>query len=148
MQTHKQVRLKVRGRTIQVDAGIRQLIQRLNALPGIKTYYSCQGHRGYADAYVLFAGAEALTLFLVLTITFIKQCASGSSPGHQNGGGGDSVLLEVSDGGFVMRWDPVDYPWVLRLLEQLPRQQFLPEAATKSRRKHGKTFRATKGQKS
>ena len=46
MKKHQQTSLTIRGKTISVDVGVRELIRQLNALPGVETYYSCQGHGG------------------------------------------------------------------------------------------------------
>jgi hypothetical protein len=118
MKKHQQTTLTIRGKTISVDVGVRELILQLNALPGVETYYSCQGHRGQPTAYVYFGGPGALKLLLPLAQMILSEewVWSARRQCHVcRGCYGRLMTLEICGTGIVLRWNPKHYRRVLAM---------------------------------
>ena len=118
MTTHKQLILNVRGQHISVDRGVRDLILHLNNLPGVETYYSCQGNDGEEDAYVQFGGPGAFSLLSPLAQAILREGVLwGGKHRHACCGClGMTVTLEIYGNGIALRWQPWDYRRVLRIV--------------------------------
>jgi hypothetical protein len=117
---HKQITINIRGNSIAVDRGVRDLIALLNSIPGVETYNSCQcdcSQRGY----VQFGGGGALALLPELAAGILRQEQLWRRKcGHNcRGCRSMTVSLEIDGCGICLRWAPWDYGRVLRMVKSL-----------------------------
>ena len=119
---HKQVKVLVRGEVVSVDSGVKELILALNQLPGIETYYSCQGEQ-YGEGYVAFGGEAAIFLIAEMTMEVFRQERIWKRRHCHvcRGCKGMSVHLEICGGGICLRWSPWDYRRLLQMVGRVSR---------------------------
>ena len=121
-EMHKQIDILIRGEVVSVDERVRDLILRLNLLPGIETYNSCQGEK-CGKGYVQFGGEAAIMLIAELTVAIFKEQAKWKRK-HRHvcrGCEGMSVQLEICGSGICVRWSPWDYRRLLRMVGKVAR---------------------------
>jgi glycerol-3-phosphate acyltransferase PlsY len=96
---------------VDVDTKIVELVQLLNAIPGVETLNSCQGHLG--PGYVQFQGSKAVAFVQAMAAqmvaTFAKQGVT-FTVGKQKYAHSFSIEIDET---FCMRWGTRTYPLVL-----------------------------------
>jgi len=120
---HKQVILKLEdGESISVDVGVRELIAEMNKCEGIHTSNSCQ------DAYVQFEGVRGMALvhYLVDAMDSVRHashykpdptCRHAMIPTKRHRVWLGGLYFGASPDGYVLRWNPYDYPKLLKAIK-------------------------------
>lgn len=123
-ERHQEISLEVRGRTIKVDSGVKELILLLNSIQGVETLFSCQGSLddgGEKRGYVMLAGPKSVDLLPRLALAIAKQTRiwwQHNNPMIQ-ACRSMTVELEVSAIGIVIRWMHWDYERLLGMVRSL-----------------------------
>jgi hypothetical protein len=131
---HKQVTVAVKGKSVQVDEGVSGLVLLMNSLPGIETYYSCQGGRRQGrlgrsrapgpaitvQGNIVFGGPYAQGLIAKLACVIARQRKLRKCKDHPSPNGCLCGALELRIGAthVAVKWPPSSYRRLLRLVKQ------------------------------
>lgn len=121
-KAHKTVTMVIDGEEVQIDTGVKELIELLNGEESsIATFACCQGNMGMS--YVAFTGMEdapgAAIDFIVGMTLSMDLARDEFNPKPKRGQKQVfSFHIEMTEHGYIMRWFPSMYGIVLNAAKE------------------------------
>ena len=123
---HRQVQLIIGKKIIEVDSGVKRLIQVMNSISGIVTFYSCQGGRtkNCPDplGYVQFGGTARIAFVACIAEEIVREIEVWNEKHGRHicrGCQGMSITLEITFPEFSLHWMSWDYRRLIKMVERV-----------------------------